>query len=140
MNELIIDANINNLDQVISFVNESLEASNINMKVNNQINIAVEEIFVNIAYYAYNPEVGDVTIRIHVDDEVTIEFEDNGKPYNPLLRTDPDIRKTMEERDIGGLGIFMVKKVMDSVEYYNKDSKNVLIIKKLIDQWLSQQK
>lgn len=130
MNELIIDANIDNLDYVLSFVNEALEASNCNMKVINQINIVVEEIFVNIAYYAYNPEVGDVTIRIFVNDEVIIEFEDYGKPYNPLLKTDPDITKDMEERDIGGLGIYMVKKIMDSVEYYNKDNKNIVIIKK----------
>lgn len=132
MDQLIIDANIDNLDQVMSFVSEALEANNCNMKVINQINLAVEEIFVNIASYAYKPEVGDVSIRIFVTDQVIIEFEDNGKPYNPLLKTDPDITKDVEERDIGGLGVFMVKKIMDSVEYNNKDNKNIVIIKKAI--------
>lgn len=130
--ELVIDASIENLDQVVEFVNESLEVSDCSMKIITQIELAVEEIFVNIAHYAYNPEVGGTVIRIYVSDEVVIEFEDNGKPYNPLLQIDPDITQGVEERDIGGLGIFMVKKIMDRVEYYHKDNKNILRISKVL--------
>jgi serine/threonine-protein kinase RsbW len=132
MKELVVDAVVENLDKVLEFVNESLEESNCSMKLMTQINIAVEEIFVNISTYAYNPEVGGTTIRICISDEVVIEFEDNGKPYNPLLKIDPDITTSVEERDIGGLGIFMVKKIMDSVEYDNKDNKNILRISKVV--------
>lgn len=132
MRELITEARIEKLDEVLDFVNESLEECDCSMKLINQINIAVEEIFVNIAHYAYNPEVGAAAIRISVSDQVLIEFEDNGKPYNPLLKIDPDISINAEERDIGGLGIFMVKKIMDSVEYDNKENKNILTIKKVL--------
>ena len=132
MNELVIDATIEKLEDVLKFVNEALEASDCSMKLITQINIAVEEIFVNISSYAYNPEVGNTIIRISISDEILIEFEDKGKPYNPLLKTDPDITMNAEERDIGGLGIFMVKKIMDSVEYENKDNKNILRIRKVL--------
>lgn len=132
MKELIIDASIDKLDDVLDFVNEVLEARDCNRKVINQINIAVEEIFVNIAHYAYNPEIGGAVIRITVSDEVLIEFEDKGKAYNPLLKIDPDITKNAEERDVGGLGIFMVKKIMDSVEYNHTDNKNILTIRKML--------
>jgi anti-sigma regulatory factor (Ser/Thr protein kinase) len=132
MKELIIDAKIDKLDEVLDFVNEVLEASDCDMKVITQINIVVEEIFVNVANYAYNSETGGAVIRIALSDEVVIEFEDKGKPYNPLLKIDPDITKSAEERDIGGLGIFMVKKLMDSVEYHNTDNKNILTIRKVL--------
>jgi len=132
MKELILDASIDKLDEVLDFVNTVLESSDCDMKVITQINIAVEEIFVNIAHYAYNPEIGGAVIRIAVSDEVVIEFEDKGKPYNPLLKIDPDITKSAEDRDIGGLGIFMVKKIMDSVEYHHMDNKNILTIRKVL--------
>jgi anti-sigma regulatory factor (Ser/Thr protein kinase) len=102
------------------------------MKLQMQIAIAVEEIYVNIAHYAYNPEVGGATIRIAVGDEITIEFEDRGKAYNPLLKDDPDITAGVEERDVGGLGIFMVKKIMDAVDYRYEEGKNILLIRKAI--------
>jgi len=132
MKELIVEAILENLDTVTDFINAELEEIDCPMKLQMQIAVAVEEIFVNIANYAYNPEVGGVTIRISVGDEVTIEFEDKGKPYNPLEKDDPDITLSAEERDIGGLGIFMVKKSMDAVEYRHADNKNLLIIRKQI--------
>ena len=114
--ELSIEAKIENLDTVLDFVSEQLEAADCPMKSQTQIAIAVEEIFVNIAHYAYEPEVGGVLIRVAVGDEVMIEFEDNGKPYNPIEKDDPDITTGTEEREIGGLGIFMVKNIMGAVE------------------------
>ncbi len=134
MKELRTDAKIENLDEVLDFVNEVLEESGCSMKMITQVNIVVEEIFVNIAHYAYNPEVGGVVIRVALlREDLIIDFEDNGKPYNPLLQEDPDITKNAEERDIGGLGIFMIKKMMDSVEYKNRDNKNILTIKKVLN-------
>jgi anti-sigma regulatory factor (Ser/Thr protein kinase) len=130
MNELLIEAKPENLDFVLDFVNEKLEAADCPMKVQTQIAIAVEEVFVNIAHYAYNPVVGGAKIRVSVDDEIVIEFEDNGNPYNPLEKEDPDITASAEEREIGGLGIFMVKNIMDAVDYCRKGNKNILTIKK----------
>lgn len=132
MKELTIDATLTNLDAVLDFVNTELENSGCSAKLQTQIAIAVEEVFVNIAHYAYNPAIGGATIRIAVGDEIIIEFEDKGTPYNPLKKADPDITATAEERDIGGLGIFMVKNIMDAVEYRHKDNKNILMIKKTI--------
>jgi anti-sigma regulatory factor (Ser/Thr protein kinase) len=130
MKELSIDAKIENLDTVLEFVANELEP--VPMKLQTQIAIAVEEIFVNIAHYAYTPEIGDVLIRIDVGDEVVIEFEDKGKPYNPLEKDDPDVALGAEEREVGGLGIFMVKKIMDAVEYKREDGKNLLTIRKSV--------
>ena len=130
MKELWIEAKTENLDAVLQFVSEQLEASDCPVKSQTQIAIAVEEIFVNIAYYAYRPETGGVLIRVAVGDEVVVEFEDEGKPYDPLEQDDPDISAVAEEREIGGLGVFMVKNIMDAVEYRREGDKNILLIKK----------
>lgn len=130
MKEFLIEAQIENLDTVLDFVNLELEAINCPMKLQNQLAIAMEEIFVNIAHYAYNQQTGHVVIRITVGSEIIIEFEDSGTPYNPLEKIDPDITLSLEERKIGGLGIFMVKKMMDVVEYRHEGEKNILTIRK----------
>jgi anti-sigma regulatory factor (Ser/Thr protein kinase) len=130
MKELFIDAKIENLDAVIDFVAGELETEDCPIKLQTQVSIAVEEIFVNIAHYAYAPEGGKVVIRIAAHDEIIIKFEDNGKPYNPLEKIDPDVNAVTEEREIGGLGVFMVKQIMDSVEYEYKNGKNILTIVK----------
>ena len=130
MHELFIEAKTENLDTVLDFVNEHIE--HCNMKIQNQIGIAVDEVFANISSYAYNLSVGGVTIRLKVGDDIAIEFEDSGVPYNPLIKDDPDITLSADEREIGGLGIFMVKNIMDSVEYKRDGSKNILTIKKVL--------
>lgn len=131
MRELDIEAKTENLDQVLAFVDEELEKYECGMKTQMQIDIAVEEIFVNIAHYAYNPAVGKATIRIEVTDgTVSLTFIDNGIPYDPLAKEDPDITLSAEERQIGGLGIFMVKKSMDDVKYEYKDGSNILTFSK----------
>lgn len=132
MKELIIDATIDNLDEVLDFINAELEEKNCPLKLQTQIDIAVEEIFANIANYAYNPDVGGAVIRISTGDDIVIEFEDKGKPYNPLEKIDPDIEKHAAERQVGGLGVFMVKQIMDMVEYEHVGNKNILIIKKVV--------
>jgi anti-sigma regulatory factor (Ser/Thr protein kinase) len=131
--ELRIEAVLENLDTVLAFVEAELEETNCSFKTRSQINIVVEEIFVNIAHYAYNPVLGTAFIRVVVvGDELQLEFEDMGQPYNPLEKSDPDITAQAKDRAIGGLGIFMVKKIMDTVEYRYIDGKNLLSLKKKI--------
>lgn len=133
MKELTIQAVPEALDEVMAFVNEKLEEHECSPKIQFQVEVAVEEIFTNIANYAYNPEIGAATIRIEAGGEplaVTLTFIDHGVPYDPLKKPDPDITLSAEERQIGGLGIFMVKESMDNVEYEYKDGQNILTIKK----------
>ena len=133
MKELTIAATVENIEVVTDFVNEQLEALDCPMKAQMQIDIAIDELFSNIAHYAYNPEVGDATVRVEVTEDplaVVITFIDNGVPYDPLAKEDPDTTLSAEERKIGGLGIYMVKKSMDDVTYEYKDGQNILAIKK----------
>ena len=133
MKELVIDALPENNDAVLDFVRTELEAIDCPLKTQNQIAISIEEIFVNIAHYAYNPEVGTARICITISDNtLQLVFEDAGKPYNPLEKSDPDITASVEDRKIGGLGIFMVKKIMDTVQYRYEDGKNRLTMTKVI--------
>ena len=133
MKELTIAATVENIETVTDFVNEQLEALDCPMKAQMQIDIAIDELFGNIAHYAYNPEVGSATVRVEVIEDplaVTITFIDNGVPYDPLAKADPDTTLSAEEREIGGLGIYMVKKSMDDITYEYKDGQNILKIKK----------
>ena len=135
MKELTINATVENIPVVTAFVDEQLEAFDCPMKAQMQIDIAIDELFSNIAYYAYNPDVGPATVRVEVVEDpmaVVITFIDNGVPYDPLAREDPDTTLSAEERDLGGLGIYMVKKSMDEVTYEYKDGQNILRIKKNI--------
>ena len=132
MKELIITANVENLDEVIGFVNTELERSGCSPGLQSQIVLAVEEIFVNIANYAYAPASGSVAICLAVGEEVVIRFEDTGKFFNPLERAEPDLDKPLMEREIGGLGIYLVKKTMDKIDYSRIDDKNVFTMTKKI--------
>lgn len=133
MKELTLPATIENIETVIDFVNGQLEEIKCPLKAQMQIDIAIDELFGNIAHYAYNPETGPATVRVEVTEDpiaVVITFIDRGVPYDPLKKDDPDITLSAEERTIGGLGIFMVKKTMDEISYEYKDGKNILRIKK----------
>ncbi len=135
MKELKIEATPQNLDSVIQFVDEQLDEYGCGMKQQMAIDLAVEELFVNIAHYAYNPETGYASVLVDVIKDplsVEITFIDNGKPYDPLAKSDPDTSLSVEDRPIGGMGIFLVKKSMDLVNYEYKDGKNILTIKKNI--------
>ena len=132
-NEIRIEALTENLQAVLAFVDGHLEEMGASMKAQMQIDVAVEELFVNIAHYAYAPDTGTAVIQVETDhdnDQVSITFTDTGKPYNPLEKPDPDVTLSAEERDIGGLGIFMVKKSMDDMRYEYKDGQNILTITK----------
>ena len=135
MKELTIAATVENIEVVTDFVNQQLELLECPMKAQMQIDIAIDELFSNIAHYSYNPEVGQATVRVEVLENplaVTITFIDNGIPYDPLAKEDPDLSLSAEERQIGGLGIYMVKKSMDEITYEYKDGQNILSIKKCI--------
>ncbi|MDX9868619.1 MAG: ATP-binding protein [Kiritimatiellia bacterium] len=133
MKEMRFPAKTENLPEVIGFVTAELESASCPGKARMQIELAVEEIFVNIANYAYRPEVGEATVRCAVDNDplqVVIQFLDQGKPYNPLAKKDADTSLPAAEREIGGLGILLVKKSMDSIDYEYRDGKNILTIRK----------
>ena len=135
MKEMTIDAAIENIPAVTAFVEEQLEQYNCPMKAQMQIDIAIDELFSNIAQYAYTPNTGKATVRVEVTENpmaVVITFIDNGVPYNPLAKTDPDVTLSADKRQIGGLGIFMVKKSMDDISYEYKNGQNILKIKKNI--------
>ena len=133
MRELMLDATVENIMFVTEFVDEQLEQYGCSVKAQMQINIAIDELFGNIAHYAYQPEIGPVTVRVEVTKEplaVIITFIDKGVPYDPLQTADPNIALSAEEREVGGLGIYMVKKSMDEVTYEYREGKNILTIKK----------
>ena len=133
MKELTIAATVENIGTVTDFVDEQLEALDCPVKAQMQIDIAIDELFGNIAHYAYHPEVGNATVRVEVTEKplaVIVTFIDKGKPYDPLRVAEPDITLSAEERNLGGLGIYMVKKSMDEITYEYKDGKNILSIKK----------
>ena len=129
--ELTIDANLENLDNVLQLVEGSLEIAECPMKVIMQIAVCVEEVFVNVANYAYGDKQGDCTITVEIqDNNAKITLIDRGIPFNLLAKEDPDITLSADERQIGGLGIFMVKKSMDKVFYSNDDGNNIFIMEK----------
>jgi anti-sigma regulatory factor (Ser/Thr protein kinase) len=135
VSELTLEAKVENLDEVLAFVDKILEELDCSPKTQMQIDVSVEELFVNIANYAYAPGTGPATIRVTKQNDpkgVAITFIDSGVPYNPVAKEDPDITLSAEERQIGGLGIYMAKKSMDSIEYEYTDGQNMLTIKKAI--------
>lgn len=133
MKELTIPATVENIEKVTEFVNRQLQEINCPSKVQMQIDTSIDELFGNIAHYAYRPETGPATVRVEVTDapiSVIVTFIDHGVPYDPLKKDDPDISLSAEERAIGGLGIFIVKKTMDEITYEYKDGQNILRIRK----------
>lgn len=135
MKELTIDATIDNVSVVTAFVDEQLEELGCPMKSQIQVDVAIDELFGNIANYAYNPGVGPAIVRVEVTEAplaVVITFIDHGVPYDPLKKEDPDVTLSAEEREAGGLGIYIVKKTMDDISYEYKDGQNILKIKKNI--------
>ena len=133
MQTLTVPAARDRLDDVTAFVDGFLEEHGCSMKTQLQLDLCVEEIFVNIASYAYPDGPGEAEIRISAEDgAVTMTFLDSGIPYDPLAREDPDVTLSAEERQIGGLGVFLVKKNTDSVSYRYENGQNVLTLTKKI--------
>ncbi len=133
MKSILVPADNSQLEAVQSFVEAELEQQECAMKTMMQINIAVEEVFVNIASYAYQPEVGEAEIQVEVCEDplrVVIQFLDSGKPFDPLAMEDADTSPEALQERIGGLGILIVKKTMDAVRYSYENGKNILTIVK----------
>lgn len=129
--ERVFPAQSEHLPELLDFVTEELEKADISQKALMQISVAAEEIFINVAHYAYPDRTGNIKLQLLVtEDSVQLCFKDGGIPFNPLTKENPDITLSAEERNIGGLGIFMVKKVMDFIDYRYKDGMNILTIAK----------
>ena len=121
------------LSDVLGFVDQMLDSFQCPMKIQMAICVAIEEVFVNVAHYAYGGGEGDMTLGIGYDEssrEITFRMTDGGVPFDPLQKPDPDITLSAEDREIGGLGIFITKKTMDSVTYAYENGENVLTMKK----------
>ena len=132
--EAIFPATDEALRDVNLFVESNLEEAGCTMKNQMKIMVALEELFVNVAHYAYEGGTGNVKLSLDFqDDRMILTLTDSGKPFDPLAKEDPDISLSAEERRIGGLGIFMVKKSMDDMQYERRDGKNILTIKKKFD-------
>lgn len=134
----IFEATDENLEAVNDFIHAQIKPFSCQSQTLFQIDLAVEEIFVNISHYAYSPDKGTVQIECSAEKtadapaKLTVSFTDRGKAFNPLAKPDPDITLSVEEREIGGLGIFLTKKYMDSVLYERKDNQNILTFTKII--------
>lgn len=127
------NASIDELDNVLSFIDNEIKDIK-DSKLLTKFNLVVEEVFVNIVSYAYDDTNTNNTVTISIndsDDKTIITFIDSGKHFNPLIKDDPDLSLDVDERPIGGLGIYLVKKMMDNVEYEYKDNKNILTIEKI---------
>lgn len=132
---LTVDATMDNMDKVISLVEENLDMAGCPMKITMKIMVCVEEAYVNIVNYAYGGQNGKCTIELQTEsgDEkgyAKIVLRDGGIPFNPLIKEEPDINLSAEERNIGGLGIYMVKNIMDRVDYAYEGKENILTMEK----------
>lgn len=128
-------AAIDSIPEVTAYVDAWLEGLDCPIKAQMQIDVAIDELFSNIAHYAYAQGGGDATVRLDFDEAArvaSITFIDGGKAFNPVERAAPDMSAPVEERNIGGLGIFLVKKTMDGMEYRREGGRNVLTIRKRI--------
>ena len=130
-----MQAAVENIPQVTAFIDEQLEALACSMKAQMQIDVAIDELFGNIAQYAYKDGTGEATVRFDFDEAsrmASITFVDSGTPFDPLSQADPNVTLAAEERAVGGLGIFLVKKTMDRVDYRYENGRNILTIQKRI--------
>ena len=136
MDQITVNATVDQVKTVTLFVNERLGMLGCSERIMIQVDIAIDEIFSNIAYYAYHPDTGPATVQVGVEEDplsVIITFIDHGVPFDPLAEEQPDPTKLPKaERPIGGLGLFMVKKTMDDISYDYRDGQNILTIRKKI--------
>ena len=135
MKELKLKALVENIPLVTEFVDAQLEALDCPMKAQMQIDVAIDELFGNIAHYAYGGAEGEATVLFDFDASesmVSVTFVDGGAPFDPLAQDDPDVTLSAEDRVAGGLGIFLVKKTMDGVDYRRENDENRLTIHKRI--------
>lgn len=133
--EITVEATLEGYASVEAFAEECLELFCVPMKLQMAINIALEEMFINIVHYAYPEGVGKASARFEILEDphrLAITLKDSGIPYDPLAKEDPDVTASANDRLIGGLGIFMTKKFMDEVSYSYEDGKNVFSMAKYL--------
>ena len=133
MQELIVEAKVENLDQVNDFINHSISEIDCSKKAMMQLGVIVEEIFVNIASYAYPNAIGFATVQLEVKTNppsITLVFIDSGIQNNPLSRKDPNLNVSVDEREVGGLGIYLVKNMVEEISYKYADGQNILSLTK----------
>ncbi|MCR5650537.1 MAG: ATP-binding protein [Lachnospiraceae bacterium] len=133
MKEIKMKAEVANIEVMTDELNAWFEENDVPMKVVLQMDVALDEILSNIAFYAYEGEKGDMTVKAEMLNDnktIRIEFSDTGIEFDPLKKKDPDITLSAEERKIGGLGIFMVKKTMDHVSYERRGDTNIFVMEK----------
>ncbi len=136
MKEMTIEAATENIHTVTDFVLAELDKRDCPIKAQTQIAIVIDELFGNIARYAYTPDIGEATVQLEIEEQplaVIITFIDHGVPFNPLEQENPDVTAPAEDRKIGGLGIYLVKKTMSMVEYEYRNGQNILRVKKNIE-------
>ena len=133
MKELTTEAVVQSIAQVTQFVDEELERVGCSPRAQMQLDVAIDEILGNIARYAYAPGTGRVTVRADVaPGRATLTFIDSGAPFNPLEAKEPDVSLPAQERQIGGLGIFLVRKTMDDMHYARQNGQNILTLTKTL--------
>lgn len=135
MKEWTFEATVERIAWLTDQVNEELESLDCPIKAQMQIDVAIDELLANIASYAYDLDAGEVTVRMDFDADtrmVSLTFIDSGVAYDPLAKPDPDVTLAVEQREVGGLGIFLVKKTMDDMTYVRRDGRNELTIRKRI--------
>lgn len=124
---------VENLGTVLEFLDNCLADTNMKIKSRTVMYVACEEIFINISKYAYKG-VGEVEMLFDSDDnQVRVTFIDEGVPFDPVKHSNPDVSLSADERQIGGLGIYIVKKTMDDLVYSYSNQKNHLTLIKNID-------
>ncbi len=136
MLERVFEAKEENIHEVLSFVEQELEKAGCPMKLQIAVSVAIEEVFVNIAHYAYPGGDGTAKLSISIDDasdEATFVISDSGIAFDPLERDDPDITLSAEQREVGGLGIYIVKQTMDTVTYDRENGENILTMTKKLE-------
>ena len=133
MREIVLPAVTESIPKAMAWIDGELEKLECAPKAQMHIDLLMDEILVNVASYAYPDHPGDVTVQFTCRDRIAeITFIDSGIPYNPLENPEPDITLPAEQRPIGGLGIFLVKKMADEAEYRHEGGKNILTIRKTI--------
>jgi len=132
---ITVEASMEYLDKVMSGIEAFLEACDCPMKIAMKILLCVEELYTNVVNYAYDSPGGNCTIELkslseETEHGVTICMRDHGMPFDPFAKDDPDITLSAEEREIGGLGIYMVKTIMDTMSYEYKQQENIVTMTK----------
>ncbi len=133
LKKICVEAKDENLYPVLEFAKEFLEEQGCSVKIQMLFEVCMEEWFINVAHYAYPDQTGPVEVQIKLDEEtVELVFTDSGIPFDPLEKEDPDVTLSTEEREIGGLGIYLIKKKMDEVSYRYENQKNIFMFRKKI--------